>query len=164
MPHQLEKQAFADSDANRVRDFECGEEVWAEAASIWINTKAQQAISRGNRVWLYLDGNDLVAFGSLGKTTWPDPPPRREYAYIPQLAIASQFQGGPRGVEREQKYSHQIMRDLIGEALLIGPNELALRVHEDNLPAIRLYETFDFHALPRRSRDNDYIRMIRLLR
>lgn len=161
MPHELEVLPFSADVAHLVQNFDCGPSIWAQAASRWI-ANGLEAVQRGNGVWLYLDGSEVVGFGSLGKTSWPDPPPTREYAYIPQLAVASKFQGGP--PPPSQKYSHQIMVDLIARALLLGPDELALRVHEDNDAGIRLYTRFDFAQFPRRARDGNYIRMVRELR
>jgi ribosomal protein S18 acetylase RimI-like enzyme len=173
MPNTLETVEFSDQLLHLVQGFNCGDDPWAVAASEWISgpcsatySALQSIADRGNSVWLYYDGPNLIGFGSLGESEWPDMPPsgNREYfSYIPQLAIASNFQSCPKNCPAEQRYSHQIMSDLIGRALLASHEVLGLHVHEQNLPAIRLYQAFDFHVLPPCKKPGQ-LRMIRLLR
>jgi ribosomal protein S18 acetylase RimI-like enzyme len=172
MPHSLEAQRFSEDQLPLVRGFRCSTAIWCNLATQFISSdetvrgSALWSINHfGNEVFLYFDETHFVGFGSLGVANWRIPPPngpRTRLAYIPQIAIATAFQGGPQGAPKEQRYSHQMMRDLIGRALLIPDvDSLTLRVHPRNTGAIRLYESFDFHRLDEL---DGMVRMIRVLR
>jgi ribosomal protein S18 acetylase RimI-like enzyme len=140
MPIILATLPFDETKLPLVQDFKCGDDTWAKHSAEWIKSNAIKSIRRfrTNRVWLYLDTQqNVVGFGSLGETTWPWPlpdGPRTSLAYIPQMAVHSDFQKQPVGVG-ETKYCKQILRDLIAKAMLLGPDKLVLHVHPDN-PAI----------------------------
>jgi hypothetical protein len=76
-----------------------------------VDRGALQSIAKHRtKVWLYFDpDNDLVGFGSLGTTKWPNFPER--VSIIPQIGIQSRYHGQPTGAG-ETKYSHQILDDL----------------------------------------------------
>ncbi len=119
-------------------------------------------------VWLYFhpDGQ-VVGFGSLGKTRWTDPYPNgpwRDLSIIPALAIRTEFQHLPRnqGDEDNPSFSHQILGDLLGKALLQAPDFVVLCVHQDNHKAISLYQRFGFAFMP--GPDPIHKRMLRRLR
>lgn len=172
MPHSLEAAHFSEDFLPIVQEFSCTTAIWCRLAAQFIASAETHKGSalwsinhRGNAVVLYFDDGRLIGFGSLGVTNWhippPDGPPTR-LAYIPQIAIATEFQGQPADVPKDQKYSRQIMRDIIGRALQIPDvDSISLRVHPENACAIRLYESFDFHRLD----DFDgMVRKIRILR
>ncbi len=126
--------------------------------SDWI--KAPPTAKFGNpkyetSIWLYYDPEGrIVGFGSLGLTRWSDPYPRgpwRDLSVIPALAIQAEFQHLPRGQNDDDNpsFSHQILSDLLGKALLQAPDSVVLLVHRDNYKAIRLYEKhFGFTFMP----------------
>jgi len=112
-----------------------------------------------------------VGFGALGKTKWNWPTPsdkRVAVALIPSVGIQSQFKGQPVGPP-EERYSSQIMLDLIAEARGIPDMNplIALFVHPDDLPAIRLYKRIGFQDFHQRTKGEDqqveYVGMIRSL-
>jgi RimJ/RimL family protein N-acetyltransferase len=111
--------------------------------------EAIPALTRGTKVWLYANrAHDVVVYGSLGLTRWKYPDadsPKTGLVIIPAVAIRRRYWGKPEGVP-EDRYSSQIMRYLIAEALA-WPGSLpavGLFVHPDNHAAIRLYERFGF--------------------
>ncbi len=119
-------------------------------------------------IWLYYhpDGR-IVGFGSLGLTRWTDPYPDGEWkdlSIIPALAIQTEFQHLPRDHDAEDNpsFSHQIVGDLLGKALLQAPDFVVLCVHHDNRKAIRLYKHFGFKFMP--GPDPIHKRMLRRLR
>ena len=160
-PHQLFADEFTESDQAELAPFDCGtkdEAPWARAANEWIlGSDVWESKKRGTTVWLYrLGSGALVGFGSLGLTRrrWP---PHGEYAnvlIIPMLGVDRRYHGQP--VAKEMRYCHQILNHLLYEASELYRSErtrkgsvlnlLTLWVHEENLRAIRLYETFGFVA------------------
>lgn len=124
-------------------------EAWQAAQSAWISTgKAIESISKyGTEVWLYFNqADELVGFGSLGKTRRPVPPPNGPYLHIsiiPSLAIRRELWGKPTD---PPKYSQQILDDLIYEARAHGTELLILEVDPQNIRAIKLYQSRNFIA------------------
>jgi ribosomal protein S18 acetylase RimI-like enzyme len=150
MPDMLRKEIFSPDNVGDVADFFCGDQQWDRFQAIWIKEQAVKSIAQhGTEVFLYYnDQDELVAFGSIGKTRRRYPPPDGEYIHlsiIPSLAIQSQFQGQPN--DGSPKYSHQIMEDLIAQARQQGSDILTLDVHQENVRAIKVYEKFGFVAL-----------------
>lgn len=154
MPRTLIAEEFSAAKLGKVSGFDCGDEPWAVYAAKWIAAPlnehgALKAIAtRGTRVWLYFDleSDELVGFGSLGTTLWPNYAPDR-VSVIPQLAIQRQFCGQPKGVG-EKKYSHQLLDDLIARARLQASHRLVLTVDPANTSARRLYsDIFQFEEL-----------------
>jgi len=151
MLHRLQPIIFDPAvDADIVRDFSCGSEYWATAASDWIRgERVVNSMARGTRVWLYkLSSSDLVGFGSLGRTGWKVLP-REKLAFIPQLAIQTAFQGRkPSDAPPEERFAHQIMKHLLGEASKQPDvSFVVLEVHQENSKAISLYQQYDFVML-----------------
>jgi ribosomal protein S18 acetylase RimI-like enzyme len=158
MPHILHAKPFDEQKLAEVQGFDCGDNEWCPELNDWIKgarDKEHSALwsiaNKGNEVFLYYDETKLVGFGSLGFTSWRIPPPKgppQEMAYIPMVAMDKQFHGGPKGVPREERYSHQIIRDLIARAKARPENvALALHVNPKNGAAIALYSHFNFQRL-----------------
>jgi len=166
----LEPRPFTAALHAAVQGFDCGSESWERAMALWIT--GQEAIdsitNRGTQVFLYYDGsNQLVGFGSIGTTHWSWPPPngrRTELAIIPALAVQKRFWGHPKGrsVAPSDKYSRQILSDLIGRAKLLPVTALALFVHKDNTHAIALYREIEFERVGELK--NDHYKMALPLR
>lgn len=156
MPHRLRAVNF-DPSINQVdvEDFSCGDDPWCIAANNWIRgDSVRRSIARGTQVWLYLRGdNALVGFGSLGRTRW-QAMGQANLMLIPQLAIAAEFQGRqPQHVPREERYVHQVMNDLLTKAVAYNDiHFVVLEVHESNVRAINLYQSYNFTVLPDRVR------------
>lgn len=171
MPPLLQPAEFSPADLGLVAGFECGSQPWEAAMSEWI--KAPPTAQFGNSkyetsIWLYYhpDGR-IVGFGSLGLTRWTDPYPDgswRDLSIIPALAIQTEFQHLPRRRDEEDNpgFSHQIVGDLLGKALLQAPDFVVLCVHRDNRKAITLYKRFGFKFMP--GPDQIHKRMQRRLR
>jgi len=65
------------------------------------------------------------------------------------LAVAKEFQGKPGGrAGWRERYSGQILGDLIAKAVSLGNDTLGLYVSEDNRKALSLYSAFGFVPLP----------------
>jgi hypothetical protein len=171
MPPLLQPAEFSPADLDLVAGFNCGSQPWEVAMSEWIRKPPTALFRNSNHetsVWLYYhpDGR-IVGFGSLGLTRWTDPfpdGPWLDLSIIPALAIQTEFQHLPRhrGEEDNPSFSHQIVGDLLGKALLQSPDFLVLCVHRDNLKAIKLYKHFGFQFMP--GPDPVYTRMLRRLR
>src|SRR5947209_7022351 len=136
-----------------VKAFDCGDEQYQIELAQWLQRHALPAAARGTKVWLYADEtDDVIGYGSLGQTRWhyPDPgSPKTKLVIVPAVAVQRAYWGKPEGPP-EDRYSSQIMRHLLAEALA-WPGSLpamGLFVHPDNLAAIKLYLRFgfqDFH-------------------
>lgn len=172
MPPLLEPLRFCEADLPLVENFYCGDEPWSVVAAEWIRAPAvhdpgalYSVANRGNEVFLYFDGPQLVGFGSLGKCKWSYPgrkDQRIEFSYIPQVALAADFQRKPAGAVDGERYSDAVIQDLIGRANLHGLEMLALQVSTENLKAIRLYQRYDFREIePLRSGFSRFIRVMR---
>jgi hypothetical protein len=101
--------------------------------------------------------NDIVGYGSLAISKWPDPMadpgllqkvpklPKVPINLIPAVGINRQFQGQPAGSPPEERYSKQILDHLIMEATRQPATPvLGLYVHPGNAKAIRFYEKNGF--------------------
>jgi len=98
----------------------------------------------GTRVFLYFnEAESLVGFSALGLTRWPHYP--TAIAILVQIAIQREFQGKPDGTN-EQKYSRQIMGDVIMRAHALDCDWLVLTVDPRNLAAINLYRSYQFEV------------------
>ncbi len=167
MPQPLYAVPFALEDRELFADFFCGDEPWSLAAAEWIcGSGVEKSLTQpGSQVWLYRRESDdqLVGFGSLGRTRRRWPPPSGQYAnllIIPQLAVDARFRGQP--ANDPPRYSHQILGHLIAEARDVavdtGSPLLLLYVHEQNGRAMRLYEEFDFVA-DKTARSDNFVMM-----
>lgn len=161
--YQLYADEFTENDLPELVQFDCcgdRDTPWARAANEWLlGSDVWQSKKRGTSVWLYrLASGVVVGFSSLGMTRRRWPPPDGEYRnllIIPMLGIDHNCHGQPKGPER---YSHQILNHLIYEASQLAERErgaghsvasvLTLYVHENNRPAIKLYQDFGFVAEP----------------
>lgn len=179
-PLWKERFTLAALDLEDVQGFHCGDAEWDKEAANWLNGKpattadcAAKRAAQGIEVWLYRNAaRQLVGFGSLGKTRWRVPTKRdafRVIAVIPWVAIQKQFHSKPAGAPREERYSTQIMDDLI--SIAVGWSRakdiepyLGLCVHADNVAAIKLYQRAEFVMLPTPYKDPDtgllYERMV----
>jgi GNAT superfamily N-acetyltransferase len=134
-----------------VRKFDCGDEPYQKELASWLLNDASPALARGTRVWLYVnEANEVVGYGSLGQTRWKYPEadsPKSTLVIVPAVAVRRPFWGKPDGPP-EDRYSSQIMRHLIAEALAWPGSlpALGLFVHPDNQAAIKLYQRFGFRA------------------
>jgi len=167
MPRTLIAEEFNGGKLGKVAGFDCGHESWSQYAANWIQAPAgkpgaiQSIADRGTQVFLYFDedSDQLVGFGSLGETKWPNFPDR--VTLIPQLAIQLAFHGQPQGIG-ETKFSHQLLDDLIARAITRPPRHLVLTVDPGNDKARRLYLDFQFTELTDRS-PRGHIKMALLL-
>jgi ribosomal protein S18 acetylase RimI-like enzyme len=100
-------------------------------------------------VWLYFNGaQSVVGYGTLGRTRWrwPTPDSPREWVYaIPWVGIRSEYQGQPPGPQ-EDRYSRQIIDDLIAEATDRTDSLpiLGLFVHPQNQRGQRFFRNAGF--------------------
>jgi GNAT superfamily N-acetyltransferase len=174
MASNLRKVPFTKELLPAVEDFECGGQVYEVEVSDWIQNKGPgcviDAMERwGTQVWLYVnEQNELVGFGSLGKTkwNWPDSSDNRVAVnLIPSVGLRSRFRGQPDGPP-EERYSTLIVLDLIAEARRITDVNpvLGLFLHPDNQVAMRFYKRLGFADFHQRSKGDDpgiqYIGMI----
>ncbi len=153
MPRILRKSLFSEQLLPLVQDFDCGDEPWEREVADWIKAPlgAHGALDemdaglRSCRVWLYAEQpNEVVGFGSLGPSRWPSP--IGPINLIPNVGMRRQYHGQPGPpAPIEERFSMQIMRDLIDEAHKLGQSPLlALYVHPQNAKAIRLYTRLGF--------------------
>ena len=163
MPRHLRAEEFTPAKAPIVASFSCGDQPWQAAVSEWITGEGaiRSMVEKGTRVWLYFtqDTEELVGYGSLGQTRRRWPPLHDDYlnlSIIPAMGIQTVHQGGPHG--DPPKFSHQILGDLICRARHDGNLLLILYVHKDNGIARKLYERFEFIAMPH-ERDDGYLTM-----
>lgn len=177
MDFALAKVAFAREISDLVKDFDCRAnpfqpaEPWEEEVNNWI--KADEAnpdgalacIKRKGKnkcdVWLYVlqgaadNPYEVVGYAALGASKWP--PADHEVstqgsigkmpALILNVGIQTAYQGGPRGAPVSEKYSTQILDDLVIEArakLAERQPFLGLYVHPGNHRAIAKYKSYGF--------------------
>lgn len=151
MPDLLVSFAYSPADTlDFMRDFDYGDEPYQRELANWIVEEATEAIARGTKVWLYRNSADvIVGYGSLGQTNWryPEASSKRvAVPVIPAVALRRQFWGQPATGNRDERYSSQIVADLLRRALA-WPGDLpavGLYVHPENVGAILLYERFEF--------------------
>lgn len=161
---RLFAQPFSENLRYLVLDFDAGTEAWDVAEADWIKASLDSACGAvfdlqkypETEVWLFrLADGTVVGFGSIGTTTWTLPPQGGQktlLTVIPHLAIRKEFQGGPSQVRKEDRYSRQIMDDLLSRSMERPYAMIGLFVHENNLKAIRLYEQYGFEMLPSKVR------------
>jgi GNAT superfamily N-acetyltransferase len=164
MPTALRKIPFSAALLPAVQGFDCGDRPWEREVSAWIRNDGIDGVlvdmeQRGTDVWLYAtDDGNLIGFGSLGASAWNYPKPSSERIIlnlIPYLGIQRRFQGQPIGAPRSERYAAQILDHLIFEASshIERAPILALKVHRDNVRAIRAYETAGFRHFPEKRSD-----------
>lgn len=144
---KLKARLFTKQRAGQVAGFVCGERRFEKAMATWITGPLvfESMKHFGNKVWLYYTpGDEVVGFGSLGVgEIGPKDGPKIPVAIIPALGIHSKYQGKPDG-QTEDRYSHQILRDLIRRARKLNRSVLCLYVYPKNARAIALYSKFGF--------------------
>ncbi len=151
MHDQLTAVEFQPEMLADIGNFDCGSESYQSELAGWLQNEASAVIVKGTKVWLYFNqAGDIVGFGSLGPTNWRYPEPtskRTAVVLIPAVAIRREFWGKPENVELEERYSSQILRQLVDEAGAWpgNPPAVGLYVHPENQAAIKLYERFHFH-------------------
>lgn len=146
------KVAFSSAKLAEVADFDCGDEDWSLALTAWLleGDAIATMTNRGTDVWLYYNSDDdVVGFGSLGKTQRPWPRkgrrgtgPKVDVSIIPCVAVRKEFRGLPRPPAKT--FAYQIMLDLIANARKHGTRVLLLDVDEGNDRAIAFYKKLSF--------------------
>ena len=150
MPTELVPRKFDAACLPSLSAFSCGQGTFEKIATDWIccqeNDNALAAIkNRGTEVFLYFTpGNDLVGFGSLGKTLRMVKKVQEEWSIIPHVGIAKVFHGHPPGSKWQDRYAASIMTDLMALARDHNTPTLMLKVHKDNEPAKKLYGRLGF--------------------
>jgi len=164
---KLVRIPFDESLLAKVQGFDCGTEVWQTEVSGWIKKPRgaggalDEMENGGLQVWLYAtDDGQLVGFGSLGAgmQRWPGTKdPEIQVSVIPFMGIDRKFWGQPAAVEWQERYSAQILRNLIAEAMQTRDSRpiLKLLVYEANTAAIRLYERAGFKEYHKPRKDKD---------
>ena len=153
--YKLNRLEFCGELLPLVAEFECGSEEWETPLAEWISSGLaieDMRPPRSSKVWLYKHRGQIVGYGSLGKTRRPYPTatdPHRIVAIIPMVAIQSRFQGKPLRASKQEKFSGQILYDLISEARKLGLPDLILYVDPRNVKAKKLYHKWDFTMLGR---------------
>lgn len=160
MTDLLKKRRFRPEDISldAVQNFYCGDEPWEREVSDWIKGQGVLDDMQRGEVWLYRTETDiLVGFGSLSEPGWSypnrnDPKPN----LIPMLGIQRQFWGHPLNSLPEERYSWQIMDDIVEEAAKHKERApvIVLYVHPDNSRAIRFYNSYGFEAFHRTYTDH----------
>ncbi len=157
MPQGLFKDVFTESDLEEVQSFDCGNEPYQQEVANWLKGSlgADSALTsinhqeRPGKVWLYrLEDGTLVGFGALGKSEWRwkgKKDPKIPLTVVIWIGLGKEFHGQPPG-PREQRYSWQILDDLIAEALEDEETHpvLGLFVQTANVRAIELYRRAGF--------------------
>ena len=113
---------------------------------------------RGNKVWIYTDGDELIGFAGIGryKVPWPDidspPVPHQHVIYA---GVDFRFRKKPEG-PRNQHYSWRIFDDLVAYAQSVEGMApvMSLFVDVRNLKAIEFYREYGFEDLPRTTEEN----------
>jgi ribosomal protein S18 acetylase RimI-like enzyme len=168
----LKKQTFSEANWAEVQNFDCGSEPYELEVSAWLKGQAGEDSAltsihhpeKPGRVWLYkLPDNTLVGFGALAKSEWRwkgKKDPKIALSIIIWIGLQKEFRGQPPG-PKEDRYSTQILDDLIAEALESQETHpvLGLFVHRDNVRAIRLYQRAGFMENLEPTKDGQYLRM-----
>ncbi len=164
---QLIRIPFSEDLHPKVQQFDCGTNIWEVEVSTWIKAPRgrggaiDEMENGGLSVWLYATAEgELVGFGSLGESDqrWPkDKDPPIKTSAIPFMGVDCRFWGKPPG-NWEERYSAQILRNLIDEAMKFKDTRklLKLLVCEHNIGAIKLYERIGFKEFhkPRKDIEN----------
>lgn len=161
-----------------VQAFDCGAAPWEVEVGKWIaaeeRAKFDSALYCAEQgkcsVWLYAltpDPLELVGFASLGRSNWKLPTGKLPVQIVPNLAVATKYQGQPPGAKAPDRYASVLFTDLIREAARRwkhegAPKVLALFVHPNNVRAIRFYGAHGFAELPD-PMPNGYTGMVREL-
>lgn len=159
MAQSLTRQIFTSADLPDVQNFHCGDDPFELEVANWLKGTAgpdvDSAVNSINhpdkpgRVWLYKLGERLVGFGALAKTDWRWPgknnDPKLPLSIIIWVGVQKEFQGQPDG-PKEERYSAQILDDLVAEAEEEGKTHpvLGLFVHKNNKRAIKFYKDAGF--------------------
>jgi Acetyltransferase (GNAT) family len=157
MSQNLVRDPFTEAHWDEVQAFDCGSMPWELEVSDWLKRpigtdSALTAIHNAEnpcRVWLYrLEDGRLVGFGALGYSKWRWT--KKKDPYVPLTVIIwcgiqKEFKGLPDG-PKPDRYSHQIMDNLITEALDDAATHpiLGLVVRPENIGAIKLYKEYEF--------------------
>jgi len=119
----------------------------------------------GTKIWLYYsEDNQLVGYGSYGRTElkYPDPKEPRVVGIIPMIAVDSKFKGKPPG-QWQDRYASAVLRQIISVAIADGQSLLSLNVHSCNLAAITFYERHGFSFITKKPNREGNHRMIMVL-
>jgi len=159
MAETLTRHAFTAAEWPNVQNFHCGDEPYEKEVADWLKgpdaPNVDSALTSINhpekpgRVWLYKLGDEIVAFGALAKTDWRWPgknnDPKLPLSIIIWVGVQVKFWGQPPG-PKEERYSVQILDDLVAEAMLDAKTHpvLGLFVHKDNKRAIKFYKDAGF--------------------
>ena len=159
MADSLTKHLFTADDWADVQDFDCGDEPYEKEVSDWLKGPDDPTVDsalasikhpeKPGRVWLYRSAGDIVGFGALAKTDWRWPgknnDPKLPLSIIIWVAVQKKYWGQPEG-PKEERYSAQILDDLVAEAEQDGKTHpvLGLFVHKDNQRAIKFYKEAGF--------------------
>lgn len=175
MVEALKKVPFKPADIALFQDFRCGDEPWEQEVARWIKNDMDDgvlsALQEGCEVWVYYVGaGDIVGFGSLDQAAWGWPKSsskRVPINLIPWLGIDQRFWGHPLDAGREDRYSRQLLKDLIAEASTHSDRHpvLGLCVDHRNVRAINLYKQERFEPFGKDYVDPNsgthYMRMLR---
>jgi hypothetical protein len=168
--YQLDAIPFTRALRDKVKGFNCGDEEWERPLNEWITTDAvfHDMAAFGTSVLLYMLGEKVIGYGSIGVTRRPYPPtnhPRRgdfrKMSIIPMVAMQLDYHGKPWCAGKDERYAGQIMNDLIGRARLLKESLLVLYVDPRNQKAKGLYRKFGFEH-DGFTRDGDEVFSIRL--
>ncbi len=162
----LNSENFTEKKCTQVAGFSCGETRWAEYLNEWISGEGfKEALKRKSKVFLYYLGPDLVGYGSIGETriSWPWPTgERQKVSIIPAIAVSKNFQGKPETASFGDRFSGQIMRDLLSHAQALKNDKLVLHVHCQNKRAQKFYENFGFEMAGDSSEDQHLLMVLKM--
>jgi|GEM_PF-2076811 len=183
MADSLSKHVFTAADLPDVQDFDCGDKPYEKEVSDWLKGPEEDgrdcAVNsikhpeKPSRVWLYKLGEQIVGFGALAHSKWRWPgknnDPSIPLSIIIWVAVHKDFWGKPKGTE-EEKYSVQILDDLVAEAEADAQTHpaLGLFVHKDNGHAIKFYKDAGFsdelvHPINKQTKEVEYYKMFVIL-
>jgi ribosomal protein S18 acetylase RimI-like enzyme len=151
--YRLSIVEFSAEHQQLVQGFVCGQEEWELPLAAWITgpeVLEDMDAPRETKVWLYTRRGKVVGYGSVGKTWRPFPIGGKSYnwvALIPMVAIQTPYQGKPGLAAKAEKYSGQILYDLIEQSREYGLDMLLLYVDPRNIKAKALYRKWDFELL-----------------
>jgi len=135
MPTLIKSLDFGEDLLPLVEDFDCtsgdSTRIWEQEINDWIRMdpikgdgaifSLRQKKKKKVQVWLYLtETDDLIGYGSLGETSWPDPTvtdwneklPRKAMSLIPAVGVDRFYQGKPEDAEKGERYADMILKDL----------------------------------------------------